>query len=299
MKYVMALVVLLVAAATVWRLRRATLVWKRLNEETVVESPRPGMAKRGWLANWLFRAGYRQQYAAALFLAATILMAFIGIVLIVVCIRTGLVAQSTDLLYSIPGGVGNVLVPFALATPWFALIVICLLPLLVVRAARRRRATNIQQDLPLFLDLLNALAGAGIGFDEALDRILNMQSSNRPLAQEFRMFQYDTLAGRSRIESLKGLMDRVNLPIFASFVSALIQAEQSGGALADTLKTQASEIRSRRRELANAAAMAVPTKLVLPMVIGFLPGIFVVLLGPMIMEAFAVMGQSMRTAAGQ
>ena len=65
-----------------------------------------------------------------------------------------------------------------------------------------------------------------------------------------------------------------------------------------TLKTQSAEMRSRRREKAAAAAMSVPTLMVVPMVIGFLPGIFVVLLGPMLYEALGVLGQGMRGAMG-
>ena len=66
-----------------------------------------------------------------------------------------------------------------------------------------------------------------------------------------------------------------------------------------TLRIQAAEMRSRRRERASAIAMAIPTKLVLPMVIGFLPGIFVILLGPMMTQAFGVLNQQLRNVTGQ
>ncbi|WP_182865115.1 type II secretion system F family protein [Rhodopirellula sp. JC639] len=301
-------IMFLVLIGVVWLLlamHRRELVWRRLVSEAELE-PDPASAlagqaevSRGVLANWLFRAGYRRPIAPLLFVAATLIGILVAVGFVMAVRQRGLIDLAVNLLYGIPGGVGNVMVPFALALPWFLVVVIALLPTLVVRATRRQRVGAIQQDLPLMLDLLNTLAQAGIGFDAALERILAVQPPNRPLVQDFRLFQRDTMAGRPRVDALRRLMTRVSVPMFSAFISALIQAEQSGAGMAATLRIQAIEIRSRRRERATAAAMAVPTKLVAPMVIGFLPGIFIVLLGPMINEAFGMMGQMMRGVSGQ
>lgn len=301
------LVVVLAIVGLVWLYMatyRRTLVWQRLvGEEEQASEALPARSwnddpTQGWLSGWLYRAGYRQTYAPFAFVAATITVILVAVGFVLFVRSSGVIDQAVNMLYDIPGGTGNVVVPFALALPWFLVVAISLLPTLVVRAVRRRRVEAIQQDLPLLLDLLNTLAQAGIGFDAALDRILNAQPPQRPLSQDFRLFQRDTLAGRSRIDSLRRLMKRVSVPMFSSFISALIQAEQSGAGMVTTMQIQSVEIRRRRRERAAAKAMAVPTKLVVPMVIGFLPGIFVVLLGPMINEVFAVMGQSVRGASG-
>lgn len=304
MGIVIFLAAILVLSLIVWRTYSRYLVWLRLNDvpdEPASDRPgnRPIDIQRGWLASWLFRAGFRQPSAPWIFSLVMLVFFLFGIGFVFTLRGLGLIELAADALYEIPGGVGNVMVPFAYATPWFVAFVITLMPILVVRAFRRRRVEAIQQDLPLLLDLLNTLAQAGIGFDAALERILAVQPQRRPLIQEFRLFQFDTFAGRSRIDSLRRLMDHVSVPLFSSFISALIQAEQSGAGMAATLRIQAAEIRSRRRERATAAAMAVPTKLVVPMVIGFLPGIFVVLLGPMINEAFGLMNQTMRGVTGQ
>lgn len=254
---------------------------------------------RGVLGNWLYRAGYRNPIAPTIFVTATLGCLFVSVIGVIATFQYGLIDQATDLLYGIPGGVGNVMVPFAYAMPWFLVVILSVLPMLVVRSVRRRRVESIQQDLPLLLDLLNTLSQAGIGFDSALDRILNVQSQQRPLVQDLRSFQRDTMAGRSRLDSLRRCMRRVEVPMFSSFISALIQAEQTGAGMSATLRIQAAEMRSRRRERASAIAMAVPNKLVLPMVIGFLPGIFVILLGPMISQAFGALGQQLRTVTGQ
>ena len=87
--------------------------------------------------------------------------------------------------------------------------------------------------------------------------------------------------------------------MFSAFISAIVQAEQTGAGIGATLKTQSAEMRSRRREKAAAAAMSVPTMLVIPMVIGFMPGIFVILLGPMVFEVLGVLEQNFRGALGQ
>lgn len=248
---------------------------------------------------WLFRAGLRSPYAAMVFWLSTALLFVLGLVIWSRLYSTGTIDIAADFIRSIPGGVGNVMVPFAFAAPWFFIAVLTLAPTLVVRSIRRRRVLEIEQDLPLLLDLLNTLSQAGVGFDAALDRVLDAGAPNRPLAKELRSFQADNLAGRSRIDSLRRLMRRVEVPVFSTFISAVVQAEQVGAGMGETLKIQAKEMRARRREKATAAAMAVPTLLVVPMVVGFLPGIFVVLLGPMIYQAFGAMGQTLRGVTGQ
>lgn len=286
-------------------IRNKELVHARM-VETIDKKDRdltvPGVSTeptRGVLSSWLYRAGFRSPIASTIFITATLVCCLIAILFVVGVYRYGLIAQATDALYGIPGGVGNVMVPFALALPWLVVVILSLLPTLLVRSVRRRRTEAIQQDLPLLLDLLNTLSQAGIGFDSALDRILDAQDQQRPLVQDLRSFQRDTLAGRSRLDSLRRCMRRVEVPMFSSFISALIQAEQTGAGMSSTLRIQAAEMRSRRRERASAIAMAVPTKLVLPMVIGFLPGIFVILLGPMMMQALGMLNQQLRTATGQ
>lgn len=251
------------------------------------------------IRGWLFRAGIRSAYAPVAFWLSTIMLFAAGLIFWARLYGTGTIDIAADFIRSIPGGVGNVMVPFVLAAPWFFIAVLTLVPTLVVRSIRRKRVLEIEQDLPLLLDLLNTLSQAGVGFDAALDQVLDASSLQRPLAKELRGFQADNLAGRSRIDSLRRLMQRVGVPVFSTFISAVVQAEQVGAGMGETLKIQAKEMRARRREKASAAAMAVPTLLVVPMVVGFLPGIFVVLLGPMIFQAFGVMGQTLRGVTGQ
>ncbi|MDA7861663.1 type II secretion system F family protein [Mariniblastus sp.] len=260
---------------------------------------REDLLEKGRVSIWLFRAGFRRPEALAIYYAATFVLGFLGLGLMFQLSRQGIFIVASEMVSSIPGGVGNVLIPFVLGTPWFLFAVLMLIPTLIVRSARRNRVKKIEQELPLLLDLLTTLAQAGIGFDSALDKILSVQKQSQPLVQELRLFQYDNLAGRSRVESLRRLMRRVHVPMFSAFISAIVQAEQTGTGMGATLKTQSAEMRSRRREKASAAALSVPTMLVLPMVLGFLPGIFIILLGPMLFEVFGVLDQSFRGPLGQ
>ena len=77
---------------------------------------------------------------------------------------------------------------------------------------------------------------------------------------------------------------RIEVPSLSVFISAVVQAEQVGAGIASVLRRQADDLRSRRREDAMAMAMTLPLKQVFPMVICFMPGIFVITLGPTLME---------------
>ncbi len=297
-------VVLSAAAIWIWQLYVVrTQVAQRLlpsdGQEITSTASFQDMPIQGPVATWLFRAGFRRPEAQIIFWGATILLGLIGLGLMLQLWQQNIFVIASQMVSSIPGGVGNVMIPFVLGAPWFLLVVLTLIPTLVVRSARRARVKSIEQDLPLLLDLLTTLANAGIGFDSALEKILSVQKPTQPLVQELRLFQSDNLAGRSRVESLRRLMHRVNVPMFSAFISAIVQAEQTGAGIGATLKTQSAEMRSRRREKAAAAAMSVPTMLVIPMVIGFMPGIFVILLGPMLFEVFGVLEQNFRGALGQ
>jgi pilus assembly protein TadC len=158
--------------------------------------------------------------------------------------------------------------------------------------------TAIEQDLPLTLDLLATLAEAGLSFDAALDRVLETQRRERPLAEDFRLFRLEILTGRGRVDALQRLNQHVNVPWFGIFVSALIHAEQVGAGLAATLRAQADDLRNRRRERALALAMAVPVKLLFPLITCFLPGIMIAALGPIIFQIVQVLDQFTRSTFG-
>lgn len=243
----------------------------------------------GWIEKFLFLAGFRGPSAKAIFISISLFTFLSGGLFILGVYSAGLVELAASALTAIPGGVGEVFLPFVWFSPWLAGLLIGLIPFLIVRARRKRRVRAIEQDLPLTLDLMATLAESGLGFDAALDRFLESLSSDRPLSEDLQLFQIDVLAGRSRVNSLNRLIQRVNVLWFSIFVSAIIHAEQTGASLAQTLRVQADDLRLRRRERALALAMAVPVKLLAPLIICFLPGIMTAALGPIVFQIVQVL----------
>jgi len=232
------------------------------------------------LRQWLFLAGFRAPQAPTLFLATTCATSLLGALLALGLVRSGLQDLLLAGLQLMPGGTGELLWPIMLLAPWIFLVMGILLPVSVVSRTRKQRVEQTEQDLPLLLDLLATLCNAGLGFDAALDRILSTQSAQRPLAQEFRGFQADLLTGRARVEAFRRLAQRLEITSVTILISALVQAEQTGMGVAEILLRQADELRQRRREQASNLAMTLAVKRLFPLMICFLPGVFLWAIGP-------------------
>lgn len=255
--------------------------------------------QRGRVSLWLYRAGFRSSRAVTTFVALTTVGMFAGGVLIWLILLSPIVDQMEFMLRSIPGNIGEVFLPFVWGSPWFGGLFLAAIPALYVRTVRRKRVRLIEQDIPITLDLLSTLAEAGLAFDAALDRILDARQAGRPLTDDMRLFQLDLLAGRARIDALRRLRERVDVPWFSIFISAVMHAEQAGSGLASTLRVQAEDLRTRRRERALAQVMAVPVKLLLPLVVCYLPGIMIAVLGPVAFQIIQMLDQFLRQSLGQ
>ncbi|MFQ5749178.1 MAG: type II secretion system F family protein, partial [Planctomycetota bacterium] len=185
--------------------------------------------------------------------------------------------------------------PVLASSPGIFFFILAAIPWVVVRTRRRKRVLEIEQDLPSILELLATLSQAGMGFDAALGRVLLSQQEERTLAQELRLFQLETLAGVPRIRAFRRLSERVRIPYMSTFVGAMVQAEQTGAGLSAVLRVQAQELRNRRREKALVQAESLPVKLTFPLVICFLPAVFIVTLGPAFHSFFQVADSVLRS----
>jgi tight adherence protein C len=199
-----------------------------------------------------------------------------------------LLPSLVEMVSNAPGSTADVLAAILGGGPWVLFVIVGLLPMLIVRTARRARLRAIEQDLPLALELFATMAEAGLGFDAALSKIVRARGSDRALMSEFVNFQRDMLAGVPRVQALRQLARRGNVLSLTRFTSALIQADRAGASMADTLQHQAEELRQRRREDALLQSQALPVKLVFPLVVCFLPGIFVSTLAPAIYQMIQV-----------
>jgi tight adherence protein C len=276
-----------------WSVRRRGLqhlYWQQGETAVMSESA----VSLGRLARWLSLAGYRRQTAPALFLVWSLAALVLGVILGQLY-RMTVLGLLLEMVSGIPGGMGEVFAAILKAGQWIALAVVASLPTLVVRAARRSRVRQVEQDLPLTLDLFATMAEAGLGFDGALEKIISSERGNRPLKTELVNFQRDMLAGVPRFQAMARLGRRVEVSSLTAFTSAVIQAEQIGASMAETLRHQAEDLRSRRRESALILAQALPVKLVFPLVLCFLPGIFVSTLAPVIYQMIQVTNSVLRS----
>lgn len=151
-------------------------------------------------------------------------------------------------------------------------------PDLLLLSKGQERQAEIQRELPDTLDQMTIAVEAGLGFDSAMAR--SARSGTGPLAQELTRTLQEVQLGVSRSQSLRHLMDRTNVADLRHFVLALIQAENYGIPVADVLRTQAAEQRTKRRQRAEEHAMKIPVKIVFPLVLCILPALFIVILGP-------------------
>jgi tight adherence protein C len=140
------------------------------------------------------------------------------------------------------------------------------------------RKTAIRRDLPDTLDLLAISVEAGMGFEGALDIVC--QHFNSPLAEEFSRTLREMELGLPRKDAFQNLKRRTEVPELSNFVLALLQADALGIPVGRVLRTQATEMRAKRRQWAREKAAKLPVKILFPLVAFIFPSILIVVLGP-------------------
>ncbi len=166
----------------------------------------------------------------------------------------------------------NMVVPIGMAA------VGLILPKSRVDGAVRKRQKEILRAMPAALDLLTICVQGGLSFDAALGEVASKYHNT--LSNELNLMLNEVRLGRPRRDALRALEERIGIQEVTSFVDAVLQSEQLGSSMADTLTIQSEEIRRRRRQKAEEMGQKAPIKMLLPLVGCIFPTIFVILLGP-------------------
>ncbi|MGW8565458.1 type II secretion system F family protein [Isoptericola sp. NPDC055881] len=157
------------------------------------------------------------------------------------------------------------------------------LPELLLHSRGQERARTIGTELADTLDQMTIAVEAGLGFEAAMARA--GETGKGPLAEELVRTLQDVRMGLARRQAYEALAQRADVPDLRRFVRAVIQADAYGIAIADVLRTQAAEMRLKRRQRAEEKAMQIPVKVVFPLMLCILPVLFIVLLGPAVLTA--------------
>ena len=150
------------------------------------------------------------------------------------------------------------------------------------------RQKQIRRALPDTMELLTISVEAGLGFEQAIDRITS--SVDGPLSDEFNRMIGEMRAGSARSDALMALDTRTEVEEMKTFVLAMVQADQFGVSIGRVLRAQSDEMRIKRRQIAQEAAQKAPVKMLLPMTFLIFPALFIVLIGPAALNIVSGLG---------
>jgi tight adherence protein C len=144
------------------------------------------------------------------------------------------------------------------------------------------RSQRVRRELPDALDLLTISVESGLAFDAGLAQVARRTTG--PLAQEFFRVLQEMQIGTGRIQAMRALAERTDVPELKSFVGAMIQADAFGIPISGVLRVQAKELRVKRSQRAEELAQKVPVKILFPLIFCILPCLFLVILGPAVIR---------------
>jgi tight adherence protein C len=198
------------------------------------------------------------------------------------------------LVFAVLGGVALLVLagrfPLSNALLYAALVAIFgyMAPGFWLRSQIKKRQHEVQRALPDALDMLSIGVEAGLAFESALMRV--GERWDNALSREFRRAVAEMRVGMSREEALQRMADRCGTDDLNTFVAVLIQSAQLGVSITLVLHTQAVDMRTKRRQRAEALARQAGIKMTFPLVFLVFPALFVVILGPAVPLILGTLG---------
>ncbi|HKW67018.1 MAG TPA: type II secretion system F family protein [Terriglobales bacterium] len=207
----------------------------------------------------LMQAGYRDPNHLTIYFGLRALLAFGGLVFV---LATGVGLNSPMLIVATPlGGY--------------------MLPRFMLKRMIRKRQQRIRLGLPDALDLTVICVEAGLGLDQALQRVgEDLRHAHTELSDEFRLVNLELRAGKARADALRNLAERTGVDDLKALVAVLIQTDRFGTSIAQALRVHSDSLRTERRQRAEEAAAKTTIKMVPVLVLFVFPSMFFVSLGP-------------------
>lgn len=163
-----------------------------------------------------------------------------------------------------------------------------MLPNVLLNNAGQKRESLMQNALPDALDLLTISVEAGLGFDSAVSRVA--KNTTGPLAMEFSRLMQEMQLGVGRMEAMRAVADRTTLKELKSFCLAMVQADSLGIPIGRVLRVQSTVMRTKRRQRAEEKAQKLPVKILFPLIFFILPCLFIVIMGPVVLQMMDFFG---------
>jgi tight adherence protein C len=162
------------------------------------------------------------------------------------------------------------------------LTIAVILPGYYLSLKTKGRSKLALRELPDVLDLLTVSLEAGLGFDAALSKLISKKEG--VLAGEFKRCLEEIRLGKTRREALTGVKERLVVDELRVLISSILQAEKLGIGMVQVLRIQSQEVRDQRKQRAEEEAMKAPIKMLFPLVLFIFPSLFIVLLGPAVIQ---------------
>lgn len=235
---------------------------KRLGDRMAIQDP----AQISTLRQTLIQAGWYSREAVAFYLGAR---------------GAALILATGATLFTVPWALSGIGGPAAIAVAGIFAVAAILGPDQVVKARRRKMALEYVEGFPDMLDLLVASVEAGLSLDAAVSRVADEMGRRYPnLASHLRFLTLELRAGRARKDAWASFADRLGIDEAASLATMLRQAEEMGTSLGETLAVFSDDMRAKRMLRAEEKAMALPAKLMLPLILFIFPCLIGVLMIP-------------------